>query len=502
MNLVSRLGSRLTIDDFYAGAGGETTGAKKAGFEVRHAFNHWDKAIESHHANHPETEAILADIGTYDPHSYEPSIMAWFSPECKTHSLARGKSQKPLRQTPLPGFGFEVYDLTPQEERSRVTAGDILRHVEVHRYEAIVVENVVQFRLWERFDDWLQTLINFGYEWEIVYLNSMFCHPTPQSRDRMYVCLWRKGNRRPNLDIHPQAYCEHCGRDVDAVQTRKPTSSVSYMKYNEQYTYNCPACASVVEPYYYAAANIIDWGNLGQRIGDRKKPLAANTMKRIEKGLRRFVSDPPGPRRAALYGDGVRGGMFLTPYHQDEADRSRALDEPVMTVDGSPRVGLVTLASVNYFRPDRQPEDPAPTQTTAANYGAVFAPLIYRAYRTAALHTADQPVSTVVASGTHHWLLNTFIDNYYGQGGYDTPVEPLPTQSSHPHHSLVSPQTPDVKDCYFRMLTVDEIKQAMGFSKNYVLLGIQAEQVELAGQAVTPDAARVLLERMAESLGA
>lgn len=521
------------MDDFFCGCGGETTGAKMLGIDVRHAFNHWDIAIETHNTNHPLTTHVLADIGTYDPYKYQPSILAWFSPECKTFSQGSGKSQKPRQQQQLPGFEFEEYDLTPKQERSRVTAGDILRHVQVHRYEAIVVENVVQFRQWEKFDSWLQQMINFGYDWEIVYLNSMHCHPTPQSRDRMYTCFWRKGNRKPNLAICPRAFCPRCGRDVDAVQTRKPTSSVPYMRYREQYTYNCPTCASVVEPYYYAAANVIDWSNVGTRIGDRKRPLADNTMKRIEAGLKRFAENPPAINPAALFGEHLRD-VFISPYHHDDTDRSRPLTDELPTVDGSPRFGMVTLnstnrtqarsrlldeplptrtgknngllafmPSVNYFRPNRDVDQPAPTQTTVKNYGlTTIPPLIYRAYRTATMHPATDELSTVVASGTHHWLLNqpeAFISSYYGQGGYSEPGDVLPTQTGNEHQSIVHAR-PSIEDCYFRMLTVQEIKEAMGFPKEYVLLGVQSEQVELAGQAVTPDAARVLLERMIGSL--
>ena len=501
MNVVQRLGSDITMDDFYCGGGGETTGAKKLGINVRHAFNHWSVAIETHNANHPETTHIQADIGTYDPYAYKPSIMAWFSPECKTFSMGLGKSQTPQRQMMLPGMRFEEYDLTPQQERSRVTAGDILRHVEAHRYRRFVVENVVGFRLWEKFDDWLKVLINFGYDYRIVYLNSMFCHPTPQSRDRMYTCFWLKGDKAPDLDIYPKAYCEKCGRDVDAVQTRKPTSAVPYMTYGAQYTYNCPTCASIIEPYYYASANIIDWTNVGTRIGDRKKPLAPKTMERIEKGFKRYIENPPTPRRAALY-HGHVPRAFISPYHHDTADRSRSVYEELPTVDGSPRFGLVMLTSTNRMNErSRAVDEPFPTQTGGHNMGLTFAPMITSVnYFSERERAVDEPMPTQTTSIKSGLTLMPFVSSYNGQSVYTTPDQAISTMTGTARHALVAPQSPHVEDCYFRMFTVDEVKQAMGFPSDYILLGTQRDQVELAGQAVTPDAARVLLSRMVESL--
>jgi site-specific DNA-cytosine methylase len=65
---------------------------------------------------------------------------------------------------------------------------------EVHRYNAIIVENVVDARDWVMWPAWLHAMELLGYNHKCVYLNSMFAHPTPQSRDRMYVVFWRKGN--------------------------------------------------------------------------------------------------------------------------------------------------------------------------------------------------------------------------------------------------------------------------------------------------------------------
>jgi site-specific DNA-cytosine methylase len=88
---------------------------------------------------------------------------------------------------------------------------DVVRFTEYHRYRVVIIENVVEATRWELFPDWLRMMDNLGYSHRILSLNSMFFHPTPQSRDRIYVVFWRKGNRAPNLEYRPPAPCAKCG---------------------------------------------------------------------------------------------------------------------------------------------------------------------------------------------------------------------------------------------------------------------------------------------------
>lgn len=138
---------------------------------------------------------------------------------------------------------------------------------------------------------WLTAMHALGYDHEAVYLNSMHAHPTPQSRDRMYVVFWKKGNKKPDLAVRPQAYCHHCAKNTEAFQAWKK-SDVKWGKYKQQYIFRCPSCNRAVEPYYYAAFNCIDWSIPGTRIADRKKPLSANTMKRIQYGIEKYWNVP------------------------------------------------------------------------------------------------------------------------------------------------------------------------------------------------------------------
>lgn len=348
--------SYVSVTDQFCGAGGSSTGAKMVdGVEVKLAMNHWQLAIETHNTNHPDTNHVLADISQVDPRRYPPTDILITSPECTNHSLAKGKRRKNLNQLELWGDGNRI---DPAEERSRATMWDVPRFAEFHNYRYIVVENVVDARRWRLFDAWLHAMRLLDYEVHIVYFNSMFAHPTPQSRDRMYIVFWKRGNPKPDLDIHPAAYCPACEQQVGAVQAWK-SGKPHWGRYKTQYAYNCPRCNTVVDPFYYPAYTAIDWTLDAPRIGDRDRPLKPRTLERIAYGLDKYARQPVmvplghshvGPQRAHPV-NGVYPTQttrqtlalavppFLVSYYGTE--NARSVDEPVGTVTTVDRHALV-----------------------------------------------------------------------------------------------------------------------------------------------------------------
>jgi DNA (cytosine-5)-methyltransferase 1 len=101
-------------------------------------------------------------------------------------------------------------------ERSRVTMSCVLRYADRHKPEIIVVENVVEVTLWgpgrdgSTFAWWKRTLEKIGYEIEPLFLNSQFFPPCPQSRDRIYIVCWKRGNKKPDLDYR-LTILQQCG---------------------------------------------------------------------------------------------------------------------------------------------------------------------------------------------------------------------------------------------------------------------------------------------------
>lgn len=287
---MSKKASHITVTDQFCGAGGSSQGVRRLamrkdfgnGLEVRLALNHWKLAIETHNTNFPDTMHDCTDVSACDPRRYPSTDILITSPECTNHSLAKG--QKIVKkQMDL----FNSGKVDPAAERSRATMWDVPRFAEYHKYNIIVVENVVDARNWVMYDAWLMAMHALGYNHKAIYHNSMHHFPTPQSRDRMYVVFWKKGNKAPNLEFNPVAFCPKCETNVSSIQTWKKHDK-QFGKYKQQYVFSCPSCTRQVEPYYYAALNIIDWSDIGTRIGDREKPLSENTVKRIEYGLKKY----------------------------------------------------------------------------------------------------------------------------------------------------------------------------------------------------------------------
>lgn len=516
--------SYITITDQFCGAGGSSQGARKAalkhggGIEVSLALNHWKLAIDTHQTNFPDTLHDCTDISACDPRRYPSTDILITSPECTNHSLAKGKK--------IVTAQLDLYDkgvLDPAAERSRATMWDVPRFAEYHNYRAIIVENVVDARRWVMFDAWLMAMHSLKYEHEIVYLNSMHCHPTPQSRDRMYIVFWKKGNKKPQLAIHPKAWCNVCSKDISAIQSWKNPNS-RWGKYRKQYIYRCGKCANAVEPYYYAAFNIIDWTNIGTRIGDRKKPLAENTIERIKYGLKKYGSQSlmvhnfsPGYCSAMNDTTGtvttsdqhaVLNPPFIvaTRYTSGVECRVKGLEDAINTQPGDVSHSLVTPFVIKEEHSQNlmnavSVSDVLRTHTTRQTM-ALCVPWIIEMNKTGELKPANEPASTITSGGVNHAVaLQTFIGYQYKQHQASFPTDPLGTcRTHHTHFKLDYQSSMNVEDCYYRMLKSSEVGRAMAFDEDYVVLGNEKDRVKQFGNAVTPPAMELLVDRVIQSL--
>jgi DNA (cytosine-5)-methyltransferase 1 len=291
-----------TVTDLFCGAGGSSLGAELAGGSLRLALNHWPRAIETHSINFQQADHECNDVAaltTAQIRRYPHTDILLASPECINHSLAKGAQRRKPQAASLweDGPGGDA-----EQDRSRATMWDVWRFVDVkrqqgHPYKAIVVENVVDAWKWgpddngQLFQAWLQAGAALGYQHEIVFLNSMFAGAVPQSRDRMYVVWWRKGIKPPNLRVEPLSWCPGCEQIVEGRQAwKKP--DLPWGRYGAQYFFTCPECHGPVLPGVHPAASAIDWTLPAERIGDRKKPLAENTRKRIRRGLEKLAGEP------------------------------------------------------------------------------------------------------------------------------------------------------------------------------------------------------------------
>lgn len=424
-----RLRTALTVTDQFCGAGGSSIGAVAAGAELRMAMNHWQLAIDTHASNFKDAEHVCADIHSVDPRRYAPTDILITSPECTWHSLARARK----RSAPL----FEPPD--PSGERSRATMWDVPRFAEHHGYQLVIVENVVEVLRWPPFDAWLGAMTSLGYAHRVVSLNSFAAPPTPQSRDRVYVVFWRKGNRAPDLDIRVNAWCPRCERVVQGVQAWKGARNVG--KYRQQYVYRCASCNGEAFPYVAPAASAIDWALPAGRIGDRARPLKPATIRRIEEGLRRYARpllaqvgghtfERPGYARAWPV-DQPAPAQMATPHHglvvplrtNGRAQEAGVAPLPAFCAGGTHHGLVVPLSQTGAngtLSMARSTDQPMGTQTARQDVALV---VTQRQRENGRVHAPDDPLTTVTTSNQHALVMGNRT------GSTPRPVDevPMPT---------------------------------------------------------------------------
>lgn len=436
----------LTFTDIFCGAGGSSIGLTAAGLQLKLAANHWARAIETHALNFADAEHVCADVNNYDMRRLPKTNVLWASPICTELSPAGGRSGN-TRQMTGQGDLLQQFGLVRKEAftRTRATFWDVIRATEVHRYDAVIVENVPDAGRWELFDLWFQAMELLGNRGQFVSASSAHIGgegnaQAPQWRDRLYIVFTRKDIPLPDVEPRPLAWCPSCATDVDARQAwKKPGRKIG--KYRRQYVYVCPtpACrAKVIEPYIMPAAAAIDWSDLGSRIGDRDKPLAPKTVARIEAGLRMFsdrrtlitvnhggtdgrtlpIDEAPLPTRTVRIGEGIATPPMLVPAGGTWNDDATSVREPMRTRTAREAEALVLPESfLTLFRSGR-PRNTDP---------------------------GTEPLATLVTSGSNHALITPpiYVKQY---GGYadpanmakDATAEALGTMTTSDSHSLIT----------------------------------------------------------------
>lgn len=427
----------LDMTDLFCGAGGSTTGAAQVpGVTVKIAANHWQLACDVHNANHPGTDHAAVDLHQEDPRYFPRTRLLWASPECTKWSQASGKKRPAIEE----GL-FADPNADDAATRSRLLMFDVLRFAEYHRYDMMIIENVVDIAVSAKYTlawaEWRRQLTNLGYKHRTVSLNSMhaqaFGPPAPQSRDRIYIVCWRNDIPTPDLEsiLRPQAWCPRCERFIEAQQSWKPGRTVG--KYRQQYVYVHGACGATVEPGWLPASAAIDWTIPGQMIGERPKSLADKTRRRIAAGIARYWLDP------------FLAEVAGHTYERHPGVRTRPVNDPMGTMTTTLTTGLLIPVEGRDGKDARGTWLPHRTQTTRNETGIACHPFRTQFRdRVRDLDPTADPFPTVVADGASHGLAGwqqPFIAELRG-GGSDarTVSEPLATFAANgTHHGLVVP---------------------------------------------------------------
>ena len=498
----------IVVDNF-AGGGGASTGIELAsGRTVAIAINHDPDAILMHKTNHPYTEHLQASVWDVDPVAVcrgRPVGLAWFSPDCKHFSKAKGAALV--------------------DRNIRGLAWIVLRWAALVRPRVIMLENVEEFQTWgpvrkgkpvkskagQTFRKWKQQLEDLGYVIEHRELVAAdYGAPTTRKRFVLVARCDGKPIRWPERT--------HAPRDSEEVKSGK--------------------CLP-----WRSAAEIIDWAIPGYSIFESKqeimerygvkvvRPLADNTMRRVIRGVDKFTirSGKPFIVECNHGGDGhtrsvdepvntltgkYTGGVCATSliqYHTEQTENVRAagLGAPINTVDASNRYGLTCANLVEYYGNGVPLDLSEPMHTvTAHDREAMTAAHIVEFKGQDIGQDLTAPLRTITASAGEfaecravlakagdrrlgHWPeIRELLNRHCGYHLADDEVILLMIQGIAYY----------IADITLRMLTPRELYNAMGFPPDYIndrdYLGNaygKSKQVARCGNAVGPPMAEAMV---------
>lgn len=457
------INGELIVDNF-AGGGGASTGIEMAtGISVDIAINHDPEAIKMHKANHPNTKHYCESVWDVDPVKAcngHPVALAWFSPDCKHFSKAKGGK--------------------PKDKNIRGLAWVALRWAGKVRPRVIMLENVEEFKTWgplnrshrpikskqgQTYRKFIEQLEELGYE---VQTNELVAadYGAPTIRKRFFMIA--------RCDGKPIVWPEPTHGPMDSEEV-KAGMLKPYVGAYTQLDFSLP-CPSIFESS----------DEIKEKYGIRAvRPLAEKTMNRIARGIKKFVLENPEPFIIQCKFDNeaqdikkplgtittVGSHLLVSPtliqYHSETTKdevRGQKITDPIMTVDGSNRYGLVTS-------------------------------FLSKFYKTGIGQDVREPLHTVTTSAGHFGEVRAFLIKYYGQGTGQDIKKPLDTITAQDRFGLVTIHGVDyqIVDIGLRMLEPRELYGCQGFPDDYIIdrdhTGkpySRTEQVKRCGNAVCP----------------
>lgn len=399
--------SEVIIDSF-AGGGGASLGIELAlGRSPDIAINHDDEAVAMHRINHPSTRHFCKSVHDVDIAAEvgDRSVgLLWASPDCKEFSKAKG-------------------GVVHRKKEIRDLAWTVVKYAQKVRPRVIILENVEEFRDWgplhrqgpdagkrmksrkgQTFKQWVRQLKALGYAVEWRELRACD-YGAPTIRKRLFVIARR--------DSSPIVWPEPTHGAPDSLEVG----------------------AGILKPYR-TAAECIDWSIPCPSIFERAKPLADNTLRRIARGVQKYVIQAARP--------------FLVPVtHQGDA-RTYDVDEPTRTITGAQRGEIAavapTLIQTGYGeRPGQAPRasglgKPLGTVVAGGAKHAVVAPLLTgcggRAGQSGP-RSLEKPNATTTSKADQVLVSAHLATHTTGHSG-GTPAAPLHMIATGGHHSVVA----------------------------------------------------------------
>lgn len=542
----------LFVDNF-AGGGGASTGIELAiGRNVDIAINHDPDAIAMHRANHPNTKHYCEDVWEVDPVEAcngKPVTLAWFSPDCKHFSRAKGGK--------------------PADKNIRGLAWVAVKWAYLVRPSVIMLENVPEIQTWgplgkdnrpikeragETFDGFIKAL-STGISTDHPAFQEM-CEALSISWESEMAMALVKGLGY-DIQFRTLRSCDYGApttRQRFYMIARCDGRKIVWPKPTHGQKNSADVKSGKKKPYH-TAAECIDWSIPAQSIFERDRPLAENTLRRIARGIRRFVIDNPEPFIVTVNhgGDNFRGQSINEPlqtvtakhgygivtptimcnnennvgarvdsplptvttgnrnflvaptliqYHSEtskEEVRGQEVDQPIMTIDTAPRYALSCAHIMKnygggYTGAGSKVDAPLDT-VTATDHNSLVTAHIMTMRNHMDGQPVDEPLGTITAGTTHHLEVQAFLLKYYGNGTANSVNEPLDTVTARDRFALVTIHGEEyiITDIRMRMLQPRELFNAQGFPEDYIIdhdadgkVYPKVKQVARCGNAVTP----------------
>lgn len=491
----------LIVDNF-AGGGGASTGIEMAtGYSVDIAINHDPEAIKMHKANHPNTKHYCENVWAVDPVKVcngHPVGLAWFSPDCKHFSKAKGGK--------------------PKDKNIRGLAWVACRWAGLVRPRVIMLENVEEFKTWgplnrghhpikakqgKTFEKFVQQLNDLGYTVEFKELIAAD-YGAPTMRKRFFLIARCDG--KPIVWPEPT----HAPADSEAVKAGlvKP-----YVGAYTQLDFSLP-CPSIFDTSE----------EIKEKYGIRAvRPLAQKTMDRIARGFIKFILNNPEPfiiqcnhggerrpndiREPMPTITGKHGYGIVEPYMVQigqtgfTKDRSKDVREPLTTIVSKNEHCLISSTLIQYHSETAQGEvrgqtieDPIMTVDGSNRYGLVTS-FLSKFYKSGTGQDLREPLHTITTSAGHFGEVRAFLIKYYGDATGQDIEKPLDTVTTKDRFGLVTIKGVDyqIVDIGLRMLEPRELYGCQGFPDDYIIdhdytgkIYPRSEQVRRCGNAVCP----------------
>ena len=536
------INGELIVDNF-AGGGGASTGIEMAtGISVDIAINHDPEAIKMHKANHPDTKHYCESVWDVDPVEAckgHPVGLAWFSPDCKHFSKAKGGK--------------------PKDKNIRGLAWVALRWAGKVRPRVIMLENVEEFKTWGplnrshrpikakqgvTFEKFISQLKGLGYEVDYRELVAAD-YGAPTMRKRLFLIARCDG--KPIVWAKPT----HAPADSEEVKAglMKP-----YLGAYTQLDFSLP-CPSIFDTAK----------EIKEKYGIRAvRPLAPKTMERIARGLKKFVLDNEEPFIVQVnhsgaksdycksmneplntvtgkhgfgivepkiapiidkaYGGNYQGGgskaeeplntittvdhnrlveATLVPYMGTNTTNhpGGSCKEPIHTITTGNQQCLISPTLIQYHSETSEKdvrgqtiENPIMTVDSSNRYGLVTS-FLSKFYKSGTGQDVREPLHTVTTSAGHFGEVRAFLIKYYGDATGQDIKNPLDTVTTKDRFGLVTIEGVDyqIVDIGLRMLEPKELYGCQGFPDDYIIdkdytgkSYPRSEQVRRCGNAVCP----------------